>query len=250
MSTATITDTAARVVDLTKVYGRADTEVRALDGVTLDFRAGGFTAMMGPSGSGKSTLMHCMAALDRPTSGRVQIGDTDSGLSDKDLTLLRRDRIGFVFQAFNLLPRSRRGRTSSCRSAWPAVGRPGLAGHRDQHAGPGRPPEPPAGRAVRRPAAACRRCARPGGRPDIVFADEPTGNLDSAASDVLDFLRRSVDEFSQTVVMVTHDPTAAAYSDRALFLDDGRIVERLEQPTRERVLGALGHLQSEAVDHA
>jgi putative ABC transport system ATP-binding protein len=236
---------AARAVDLVKVYGAGDTEVRALDGVTVDFPAGQFTAVMGPSGSGKSTLLHCMAGLDGVDSGTVMVGDTDiTGLKDADLTRLRRDRVGFVFQAFNLLPMLTAaenielplrlaGRTPD--RGWvdtvvDAVGLRSRLGHR--------PAELSGGQQQR--VAGARALA---GRPEVIFADEPTGNLDSHSSgELLGFLRRSVTEFGQTVVMVTHDPTAAAYADRVLFLADGRIVDEMAGPTSERVLDRLKEL--------
>ena len=231
--------TAARAVDLTKIYGKGDTQVVALGGVTVDFTAGRFTAIMGPSGSGKSTLMHCMAALDSSTSGEVYIGDTElSGLNDKELTKLRRDKVGFVFQAFNLIP------TLTAREnitlPLDIAGRPidkdwfdnviatvGLAdrlGHKPNQLSGGQQQR-----------VACARALV--SQPEIIFADEPTGNLDSrSGTEVLSFLRRSVREFDQTIVMVTHDPGAAAYSDRVLFLADGQIVDEMTDPTAEKVL--------------
>jgi putative ABC transport system ATP-binding protein len=251
--TGTLTATAARVVDATKVYGTGDAAVRALDGVTVEFPAGRFTAIMGPSGSGKSTLMHCVAGLDTLTSGQAFVGDVELGAcSNRELTLLRRDRIGFVFQAFNLLPTltvaenielplALGGRGGDRDWIDGVIGAVGL-GDRLSH----RPAELSGGQQQR--VALARALAT---QPEIVFADEPTGNLDThAEAEVLTFLRRAVDELGQSVVMVTHDPVAAAYADSALFLVDGRIVERLEQPSQERVLGAIGRLQGEAVDHA
>ncbi len=237
---------AARTVRLTKTYGRADTAVTALDGVDLAFEAGRYTAVMGPSGSGKSTLLHLLAALDRPTSGAVFLGDTDvSSLSERALTRLRRDRIGFVFQSFNLvptlnavenitLPQRLAGRRPD--RAWldRVVATVGL-GDRLRH----RPGELSGGQQQR--VAVARALA---GRPEIVFADEPTGNLDSrSGGEVLGFLRASVDEDAQTVVMVTHDPGAAAYADRVVFLADGRVASELTDPTAERVLDALKRLE-------
>jgi putative ABC transport system ATP-binding protein len=239
-------DPAVRTVGLTKVYGSGSNIVRALDDVTLDIARGRFTAIMGPSGSGKSTLMHVVAGLDTATSGSVRIGDTElTGMSDKALTALRRDRIGFVFQQFNLLPTL----TAAENIALPAR----LAG---------RKPDPAwleqvvdvvglTGRMTHRPAelsggqqqrvAVARALV---GRPEVVFADEPTGNLDSrASSEVLSFLRRSVDAFAQTVVMVTHDPVAASYADAVVFLADGRVVDQLEAPTAERVLDRMMKLE-------
>ena len=236
---------AARTLDAVKVYGKAETEVRALDGVTVDLYAGEFAAVMGPSGSGKSTLMHCLAALDTPTSGDAAVDGTPlAGLKDKALTALRRERIGFVFQAFNLiptltaeenitLPLALAGRTPD--PAWfdrvvDAVGLRDRLSHK--------PSELSGGQQQR---AACARALV--SRPSIVFADEPTGNLDSTSSaEVLAFLRRSVDEFGQTIVMVTHDPVAAAYTDRVLFLDDGRIVEEMRDPDRDKILAAMARL--------
>jgi putative ABC transport system ATP-binding protein len=233
---------AARAVDLTKVYGRGDAAVRALDGVTVDFAAGEYTAVMGPSGSGKSTLMHCLAALDTPTSGQVWLGDTDiSGLHDRQLTALRRDRIGFVFQAFNLLPQLTAGenillplrlagRTPDQSWVDEVVTTVGL-GDRLSH----RPGELSGGQQQR--VAVARALAT---RPDIIFADEPTGNLDSTSgAEVLSFLRRSVDEHGQSIVMVTHDPAAAGYADRVVFLADGRVVDELRDPTAEKVLDRM-----------
>jgi putative ABC transport system ATP-binding protein len=233
---------AARAVDATKRYGKGDTAVTALDAVTVDFRAGEFTAIMGPSGSGKSTLMHAVAGLDTLTSGHVFIGDTDlSSLDDRRLTTLRRDKIGFVFQAYNLvptlsalenitLPAALAGRKVD--PAWldAVVATVGLA-DRLSH----RPNELSGGQQQR--VAVARALA---GRPDIVFADEPTGNLDSrAGADVLRFLRDAVESYGQTIVMVTHDPVAASYAQRVLFLADGRIVDEMSAPTAERVLDRM-----------
>ncbi|WP_028654044.1 ABC transporter ATP-binding protein [Nocardioides sp. J54] len=240
---------AARAVDLHKVYGSGDSEVRALDGVSIDLVAGEFTAIMGPSGSGKSTLMHCLAALDTPTAGTVLIGDTDlSRLKDKALTALRRDDVGFVFQAFNLvptlsaqenilLPLSLAGRKPD--QGWfdtvvDTVGLRDRLGHR--------PAEMSGGQQQR---VACARALV--SKPEIVFADEPTGNLDSTSgAEVLSFLRRSVDEFGQTIVMVTHDAVAASYCDRVVFLADGRIVDELRSPDREQILTHMTELQAAA----
>jgi putative ABC transport system ATP-binding protein len=236
---------AARIVDLTKVYGTGDAEVRALDGVTLDIRVGEFTAVMGPSGSGKSTLLHCVAALDRATSGSVFIGETDlSRLKDKELTRLRRERIGFVFQSFNLvptltaeenllLPLSIAGRKPEKEWYDLVLGTVDLS-DRLKH----RPNELSGGQQQR--VAVARALMS---RPEIVFADEPTGNLDSRASaEILQLLQRSVREFGQTVVIVTHDPVAAAYTDRVVFLADGRVVEEMADPTAERVLDQMARL--------
>jgi putative ABC transport system ATP-binding protein len=238
---------AARVVDLTKVYGSGDAEVRALDGVTLDFAAGEFTAVMGPSGSGKSTLMHCCAALDAPTSGQVFIGDTEIGsLSDKKLTMLRRERIGFVFQSFNLvptltaeenilLPLSIAGRKPE-KEWYDSVISTVDIGDRLHH----RPNQLSGGQQQR--VAVARALTS---RPTIVFADEPTGNLDSkSGAEVLTLLRSSVDDSGQTIVMVTHDPVAAAYTDRVVFLADGKTVDELRRPDREQVLTKMQELAS------
>ncbi len=237
---------AASAHDLTKVYGADEAQVRALDGVSVDLHRGEFTAIMGPSGSGKSTLMHCLAALDTPSSGEVVVDGTPlHGLNDTRLTALRREKIGFVFQAFNLvptltaqenilLPLDLAGRKPD--RAWfdtvvDAVGLRPRLGHR--------PAELSGGQQQR---VACARALV--SRPAIVFADEPTGNLDSTSSaEVMAFLRRSVDEFGQTIVMVTHDPVAAAYTDRILFLADGRIVDELRDPDRDAVLERMRRLQ-------
>jgi putative ABC transport system ATP-binding protein len=230
---------AARVVDLTKVYGSGDAEVRALDGVSVDLVAGEFTAVMGPSGSGKSTLMHCCAALDTPTSGQVLLGDTEiGGLSDKELTHLRRERIGFVFQSFNLvptltarenivLPLSIAGRKPDPEWYDAVIDTVNLRDRLDH-----RPNQLSGGQQQR--VAVARALVS---RPEIVFADEPTGNLDSrSGAEVLSLLRRSATEFGQTIVMVTHDPVAAGYTDRVVFLADGRVAGELREPTREGVL--------------
>lgn len=236
------TSVAARTIDLRKTYGKGDAAVVALDGVDLEIGRGRFTAIMGPSGSGKSTLMHCLAGLDSVTSGQVFIGDVDvTGLSDKDLTLLRRDRVGFVFQAFNLvptlsaqenilLPLAIAGRKPDPEWFDLVVRTVGL-GDRLRH----RPSELSGGQQQR---VACARALV--SKPEIIFADEPTGNLDSTSSaEVLSFLRRSVDEFDQTIVMVTHDPGAASHTDRVLILSDGQIVDDILEPTREKVLDAM-----------
>ncbi|EXG79666.1 ABC transporter ATP-binding protein [Cryptosporangium arvum] len=220
------TDAAARTVRARKTYGHGDTAVTALDDVTVEFGRGRFTAIMGPSGSGKSTLMHCLAGLDPLSSGEVYLGDTAlSGLSDTALTRLRRERIGFVFQAFNLLPTLTAAENIALPSAlagttpdreWIALvtATVGL-GDRLDH----RPSELSGGQQQR--VAVARALAT---RPDVVFADEPTGNLDSAAgAELLTFLRHAVDEFGQTVVMVTHDPVAAGYADSVVRLADGQV---------------------------
>jgi putative ABC transport system ATP-binding protein len=245
--TARRTRVAAHVRDLTKVYGSGDAEVRALDGVSLDLFAGEFTAVMGPSGSGKSTLMHCCAALDTATSGTVMIGETElARLKDKGLTTLRRERIGFVFQSFNLvptltaeenilLPLSIAGRKPD-REWYDLVIETVALRDRLDH----RPNALSGGQQQR--VAVARALAS---RPEIVFADEPTGNLDSrSGAEVLTLLKRSVDEFGQTVVMVTHDPVAAGYTDRVVFLADGRIVDEMREPTAERVLDRMATLSS------
>jgi putative ABC transport system ATP-binding protein len=236
---------AAQALGATKVYGSGDTAVLALDEVDVAFERGRFTAVMGPSGSGKSTLMHCVAGLDTLTAGRVLIGDVDlSTLSDRDLTRLRRDRIGFVFQAFNLiptltaqenivLPDRLAGRRADAAWVDQVVAAVGL-GDRLRH----RPSELSGGQQQR--VAVARALA---GRPDIVFADEPTGNLDSrTGAEILGFLRRAVDDLGQTVVMVTHEPTAAAYADEVVFLADGRIVDGLAAPTATTVLDRMSSL--------
>jgi putative ABC transport system ATP-binding protein len=233
---------AARTEDAVKVYGRGETAVHALDGITVDFAAGVYNAIMGPSGSGKSTLMHCMAGLDTLTSGRTFIGDEDLGqLDERSLTALRRDRIGFVFQAFNLvptldaeenivLPLSLAGRKPDRSWLDHVVGTIGL-GDRLHH----RPSELSGGQQQR--VAVARALAS---RPQIIFADEPTGNLDSrSGSEVLGFMRNAVSEMGQTIVMVTHDPGAASYADRVVFLADGRIVDEMEKPTADRVLDRM-----------
>jgi putative ABC transport system ATP-binding protein len=233
---------AASVRHLTKTYGTGQAKVVALDDVSVDIEAGRFTAVMGPSGSGKSTLMHCCAALDTADSGSVVVGDLDlTRLKDKALTRLRRDEIGFVFQSFNLvptltarenilLPLAIAGRQPD--RAWydSVIATVGLADRLDH-----KPKELSGGQQQR--VAIARALVS---RPRIVFADEPTGNLDSrSGAEVLELLRRSVTEHGQTVVIVTHDPTAAAYTDRVLFLADGRIVEELLEPTRDTVLEVM-----------
>ncbi|MFJ4850135.1 MULTISPECIES: ABC transporter ATP-binding protein [unclassified Streptomyces] len=234
--------TAARVVDAVKLYGSGDARVRALDGVTVDFPAGRFTAIMGPSGSGKSTLMHCAAGLDTLSSGSAFIGDTELGtLGDRQLTLLRRERIGFVFQAFNLVPTLDVAENITLPLDL-AGARPDRAwvdalidvvglGDRLRH----RPAELSGGQQQR--VALARALA---GRPDVVFADEPTGNLDSGSGEeVLRLLGRAVHEMGRTVVMVTHDPVAAGHADEAVFLADGRLVDRMPDPTSQKVLDRM-----------
>ncbi|MEU0035042.1 MULTISPECIES: ABC transporter ATP-binding protein [unclassified Streptomyces] len=247
MTTVTATRPAAGVTDAVKVYGSGDTAVRALDGVSVGFPAGRFTAIMGPSGSGKSTLMHCAAGLDTLSSGTAFIGDTELGtLDDRRLTLLRRDHVGFVFQAFNLVPTL----TVAENITLPldlagAKGSPewidalvDVVGLRDRlhH----RPSELSGGQQQR--VAVARAFA---GRPDVVFADEPTGNLDSrAGGEVLDLLGAAVRRMNRTVVMVTHDPVAAAHADEVVFLADGRLVDRMEAPTADKVLDRMKALDT------
>jgi putative ABC transport system ATP-binding protein len=244
MSGVTVQDpaSAARVTDASKVYGSGGAAVRALDGVTVGFPAGRFTAIMGPSGSGKSTLMHCAAGLDTLSSGAAYIGDTELGpLGDRRLTLLRRERVGFVFQSFNLvptltvaenitLPLDLAGRRPDAAWVDSLVAVVGL-GDRLSH----RPSELSGGQQQR--VAVARALA---GRPEVVFADEPTGNLDSrSGGEVLELLGRAVHDMGRTVVMVTHDPVAAAHADEVVFLADGRLVDRMEAPTAAKVLDRL-----------
>ena len=244
-----MSDAAVRAVAVSKIYGEGGTRVVALDDVTADFGRGAFTAIMGPSGSGKSTLMHCLAGLDSVTSGQVFVGDTEvNGLDDKRLTVLRRDRIGFVFQSFNLvptltamenitLPLDLAGRSPD--RAWldTVIDTVGLR-DRLNH----RPSELSGGQQQR---VACARAMA--GRPEVIFADEPTGNLDSRASaEILGFLRQTVDQVGQTIIMVTHDPVSAAYADRALFLADGRIVDEVEDPNAETVLTRMKRFDAPA----
>ncbi|OZC79678.1 peptide ABC transporter ATP-binding protein [Rhodococcus sp. 06-462-5] len=242
-----MSDIAARAVNVSKVYGSGDTQVHALSGVSVEFARGEFTAIMGPSGSGKSTLMHCLAGLDNASSGTVTIGDTElTALSDKEMTGLRRDRIGFVFQAFNLvptltalenitLPLDIAGRTPDQGWLDTVVDRLGLRDRLDH-----RPSELSGGQQQR---VACARALA--GRPDIVFGDEPTGNLDSRSSgEVLSILRTAADEFDQTVVIVTHDPRAASYADRVVFLADGSVIDQLNSPTADAVLERMKKLET------
>ncbi|MBK5223808.1 MAG: ABC transporter ATP-binding protein [Acidimicrobiia bacterium] len=237
---------AARAVRATKSYGSGDTRVVALDEIDAEFEQGRFTAIMGPSGSGKSTLMHCLAGLDTLTSGQVFIGDIDlSSLSEKKLTTLRRDKVGFVFQAFNLiptltaienitLPMSLAGRKPDDSWVDRVITTVGL-GDRLTH----RPSELSGGQQQR--VAVSRALAS---RPEIIFADEPTGNLDTnSGSEILNFMRQAVDEFAQTIVMVTHDPVAASYADRVVFLVDGRIVHDLASPDRDAIIDQMKHLE-------
>jgi putative ABC transport system ATP-binding protein len=236
---------AARIISGVKVYGEGATAVRALDAISAEFAAGQFTAIMGPSGSGKSTLLHCLAGLDRLTSGQVLLGEVDLGsLDDKAMTLLRRERIGFVFQAFNLIPTltarenivlplalgGKKPPRGWVRELARALGIADRLGHR--------PAELSGGQQQR--VATARALVT---RPDLIFADEPTGNLDSrSATELLTQIRQAVDEYSQTVVMVTHDPRAAAYADRVLFLADGRLVRELPEPTADRILDTIREL--------
>ena len=236
---------AARAVNAVKLYGAAGASVRALDGVNVNFAPGQFTAIMGPSGSGKSTLLHCLAGLDSLTSGSVHIGDTPLGtLREHQLTRLRRERIGFIFQAFNLLPTLTAAENITLPLAL-AGRRPDPAwfdtvidvvGLRDRlrH----RPAELSGGQQQR--VAAARALVA---RPEIIFADEPTGNLDSrAGAELLAFMRRAVDAFNQTIVMVTHDPVAASYADRIVFLADGQVVDAMSDPTAERAIDHMKQL--------
>ncbi|MCX4511320.1 ABC transporter ATP-binding protein [Streptomyces sp. NBC_01619] len=239
---ARATAVAARALDLSKVYGQGETQVVALDQVSVDFRQGEFTAIMGPSGSGKSTLMHCVAGLDSFSGGSVRIGETELGsLKDKQLTQLRRDKIGFIFQAFNLLPTltalenitlpmdiaGRKPDKQWLQLVIDMLGLSGRLGHRPAQLSGGQQQRVAVGRAL-------------ASRPEIIFGDEPTGNLDSrSGAEVLGFLRNSVRELGQTVVMVTHDPVAASYADRVVFLADGRVVDEMIAPTADGVLDRM-----------
>ncbi|GAA4077600.1 ABC transporter ATP-binding protein [Actinomadura miaoliensis] len=241
---------AVTAVEVSKVYGSGDAAVHALRGVSVAFARGAFTAIMGPSGSGKSTLMHCLAGLDTVSGGRVMLGDAElTGLKDRQLTLLRRDRIGFIFQAFNLLPTltaeqnirlplELAGRRAD--QAWfdrvvDVVGLRDRLGHRPNQLSGGQQQR-----------VACARALV--ARPEVIFADEPTGNLDSrAGAEVLGFLRASVREMGQTIVMVTHDPVAASYADRVVFLRDGEIVSEIFQPTPDAVLDRLSRITGGSV---
>ena len=243
MSTANGNETpAARAIGATKIYGLGDAEVRAIDGIDVEFATGAFTAIMGPSGSGKSTLMQCMAGLDRLTSGESWIGDVElTGLSEKKLTKVRRDRVGFIFQSFNLVPTLTA--VENIRLPLDIAGREPEGDWMEQvidalHLRPRlkhRPSELSGGQQQR--VAAARALVS---RPDIVFADEPTGQLDSQSSaELLSFMRRAADEFNQTIVMVTHEPTAASRADRVIFLADGRIVDQMSEPTAESILDRM-----------
>jgi putative ABC transport system ATP-binding protein len=232
----------ARAVNVYKVYGSGEAEVRALDGINVDFAAARFTAIMGPSGSGKSTLLHCLAGLDRVSSGQIFLGDIEiSAASEKELTLIRRDRIGFVFQAYNLIPTLNAEENITLPMA--------LAGKKPEPAWfnqivetvrladrlKHRPNELSGGQQQR--VAVARALVS---RPDLMFADEPTGNLDSrSGAEILTFMRDAVTNLGQTIVMVTHDPIAAGYADRVVFLADGRIVDEMLQPTADRVLDRM-----------
>ncbi|MCA1736196.1 MAG: ABC transporter ATP-binding protein [Actinobacteria bacterium] len=238
---------AAQAIEATKVYGEGSAEVRALDGITLDIERRRFTAIMGPSGSGKSTLLHCLAGLDDLTSGSIRIGDVDIGtLDDDDLTRLRRDRIGFVFQAFNLVPTLNAEENITLPIAiagrkpekeWLNVVVSTLQlGDRLSH----RPSQLSGGQQQR--VAAARALIT---RPDLIFADEPSGNLDSrSGNQLLEFLREAVDQFGQTIVMVTHDANAAAVADRIVFLADGQVIDEMTSPTAPSILDRLKHLES------
>jgi putative ABC transport system ATP-binding protein len=237
---------AARAVELRKVFGAGDAAVEALRGVSVNFASGEFTAIMGPSGSGKSTLLHCLAGLDTPTSGRVFIGDIDiTGLKEKQLTQLRRDKVGFVFQAFNLVPTLTASENITLpidiagrdvdRAWFDAVVDTIDIRDRLTH----RPNELSGGQQQR--VAGARALVS---RPEIVFADEPTGNLDSrSGAGLLGFLRSAVKDHGQTIVMVTHDANAASYSDRVVFLADGHIVDEMRDPTADRVLDRIKSLE-------
>ena len=244
-TTAVAAGSAARAVGVSKSYGSGDAAVHALDDVSVSLGAGEFTAIMGPSGSGKSTLLHVLAGLDRPTSGEIYVGDTEiTGLKDKALTLLRRDQIGFIFQSFNLLPTltaaenivlpiriaGRKPDEFWVQSIVETVGLTDRLGHRPSQLSGGQQQRVAAARAL-------------ASRPQIVFADEPTGALDSkSGSELLGFLRKAVKELGQTVVMVTHDPVAASYADRVLFLANGKIVDEMAAPTADSVLDYMKRL--------
>ncbi|MFN8024978.1 MAG: ABC transporter ATP-binding protein [Acidimicrobiia bacterium] len=239
------TGVAARAVGASKIYGSGEAEVRALDSISVEFERGRLTAIMGPSGSGKSTLLHCLAGLDRLTSGQIYLGDAEiSSMGEKQLTVIRRDKLGFVFQAYNLiptldalenmtLPMSLAGRKPD--PAWldtvvTTVRLKDRLSHRPSELSGGQQQRVAVARALL-------------SKPEIVFADEPTGNLDSkSGAEILTFMRQAVDDLGQTIVMVTHDPVAAAYADRVVFLADGHIVDELLQPTADTVLGKMRRL--------
>ena len=240
-----LANVAARAESASKIYGSGESEVRALDNVSVSFERGKFSAIMGPSGSGKSTLMHCIAGLDALTLGSVFIGDTDlSKLNDKEITRLRREKVGFIFQSFNLIPTLDAYENitlplslgkSKGDEAWiqQVIDTISLKDRLDH-----RPSELSGGQQQR--VAVARALAT---RPEIIFADEPTGNLDSkSGGDILKFMRRAVSEFGQTIVMVTHDAVAASYADRVVFLADGRIVDEMTEPTADRVLDRMKSL--------
>ena len=240
-----ITQLAARAVNASKTYGSGETTVHALNELSVDLLSGEFTAIMGPSGSGKSTLMHCLAGLDTLSSGTVYIGETDvSQLSERALTLLRRDRVGFVFQAFNLVPTlsakenislPQKLGASSLEPEWlerviDAVGLRDRLGHRPNELSGGQQQRVAVARAL-------------AGQPEIIFADEPTGNLDSTTgNEILQFMRQAVDDLEQTIVMVTHDPSAAAFADRVVFLADGKIVQELRDPSANQIFDTMKNL--------
>jgi len=241
----TSTTAAARAVDVTKVYGSGDTVVNALAGVSVEFRSGQYAAIMGPSGSGKSTLLHCLAGLDRVTSGHVFLGDDEiSAMSEKQLTLVRRDKIGFVFQSYNLvptltgmeninLPLALAGRKADPEWLAQIIETVHLA-DRVEH----RPNELSGGQQQR--VAVARALVS---KPDVIFADEPTGNLDSkSGAEILGFMRKAVTDLGQTIVMVTHDPVAAAYADRVVFLADGIICGDISEPTVDSVIANMRSL--------
>jgi len=246
---ATTTGVAARAVDVWKVYGTGEAQVIALAGINTQFDTAKFTAIMGPSGSGKSTLMHCLAGLDTTTRGTIHIGTTQvTGLNDTGLTKLRRDKVGFIFQQFNLLPTltaeenillplaiaGRKPDKDWYHTITKTVGLTDRLHHR--------PTQLSGGQQQR---VACARALI--SKPDVIFADEPTGNLDSrAGADILAFLRNSVREHHQTIIMVTHDPVAASYADRVIFLADGHIVDQLNNPTAETVLDTMKRLDTSA----
>ena len=236
---------AATALNVSKIYGHGDSEVRALDDVSVQFEVGRFTAIMGPSGSGKSTLMHCMAGLDEMTNGSVTIADIDiASLNDKELTKLRRDKIGFVFQSFNLVPTltadenirlplllgNNKGNEEWIQKVINTVHLQDRLSHRPSELSGGQQQRVAVARAL-------------ASQPAIIFADEPTGNLDSTTgNEILSFMRKAVDELGQTIVMVTHDPVSASYADRIVFLKDGKIAGELLQPTPELVLDYMKKL--------
>jgi putative ABC transport system ATP-binding protein len=236
---------AARALEASKVYGSGEAEVRALNGINVSFETAHLSAIMGPSGSGKSTLLHCMAGLDRLTSGQIFLGDSEiSRLGEKELTLIRRDKLGFIFQSYNLiptlnalenmtLPLSLAGRKPDPEWLNTIVTTVRL-GDRLKH----RPSELSGGQQQR---VAVGRALL--SRPEIVFADEPTGHLDSrSGAEILTFMRKAVDDLGQTIVMVTHDPIAASYADRVVFLVDGAIVDELANPDADSVLDKMKSL--------